>query len=85
MNVGTLKKIIADLDDDYTVDVRVRRAMTEDEIKHMCIYPYPWITANTTLEFDDVGVSDRVLCLGCEVDLIDLFAKPETIIKSEEC
>ena len=30
-------------------------------------YPYPFKTDYTELEFDDVCVSDKVLCIGAEV------------------
>lgn len=34
-------------------------------------YPYPYETEYTTLEFDDIGVSDKVLCLGVELNKND--------------
>ena len=67
MKVGELKQIINNLEDDYDIELRVRKKMTREEIKDL-IYPYPYKTENTELVFDDVGVSDRVLCLGCEID-----------------
>lgn len=67
--VGELRRIIDDLEDDYEIDLRVRRHLTDDEAKKVCpIYPYPYVTdSNCQLEFDDVGVSDRVLCIGVEI------------------
>jgi len=67
MNIGELKSILENLEDDYTIEMRVRRKMTDEEAKE-CIYPYPFITVYTELVFDDVGVSDKVLCLGCEIE-----------------
>lgn len=64
--VGQLKKIIENLSDDYEIEIRVRRKLTDEELKDM-IYPYPYNTQYTILEFDDIGVSDRVLCLGTEI------------------
>lgn len=68
-NVGQLRKIIENLSDDYEIEMRVRRKLTDEEIielhkKYGRIYPYPYETSYSELEFDDVGVSDKVLCLG---------------------
>lgn len=62
--VRELKGILSNLEDDYKIELRVRRRMTDKELIGT-IYPYPFKTIYTELEFDDVGVSDRVLCLGC--------------------
>lgn len=71
--VGQLRKIIESLSDDYEIEMRVRRRLTDEEIRQLHekygkIYPYPYYTQNTDLEFDDIGVSDKVLCLGVEVE-----------------
>lgn len=60
-NVGQLRKIIENLSDDYEIEMRIRRRLTDEELKN-CRYPYD--TEYLTLEFDDIGVSDKVLCLG---------------------
>jgi len=65
--VGQLRDIIKNLEDDYKIELRVRRHLTDEELKNLA-YPYPYETKNCILEFDDVGVSDKVLCLGCEPD-----------------
>lgn len=62
-NVGQLRKIIENLPDDFEIEMRVRRKLTDEELKN-CRYPYPYDTEYLTLEFDDIGVSDKVLCLG---------------------
>lgn len=62
-NVGQLRKIIDNLSDDYEIEMRVRRKLSDEELKG-CRYPYPYDTEYLTLEFDDIGVSDKVLCLG---------------------
>lgn len=62
-NVGQLRKIIENLSDDYEIEMRVRRTLFDEELKK-CLYPYPYDTEYLTLEFDDIGVSDKVLCLG---------------------
>lgn len=66
LNVGKLKKIIADLDNDFTIDMRVRTKITDEQLKNLS-YPYPYNTEHTQLEFDDIGYSDKQLCLGCEI------------------
>lgn len=63
--VGDLRKVIADLPDDFEIEMRIRRKLTDDELKQMP-YPYPYETEYSTLEFDDIGYSDRELCLGVE-------------------
>lgn len=68
-NVGQLRKIIENLSDDYEIEMRVRRKLSDDEVrelhnKHGRIYPYPYETQYVELEFDDIGVSDKVLCFG---------------------
>lgn len=63
--VGDLRKVIADLSDDFEIEMRIRRRLTDEELKQMP-YPYPYETEYATLEFDDIGHSDRVLCLGVE-------------------
>jgi hypothetical protein len=66
LTVGKLKKIIAELDDDFTIDMRVRTRLTDEQLKNSS-YPYPYHTEYTQLEFDDIGYSDKQLCLGCEI------------------
>lgn len=68
-NVGQLRKIIENLSDDYEIEMRVRRKLSDDEVRELhnkygLIYPYPYETQYVELEFDDIGVSDKVLCLG---------------------
>lgn len=63
--VGELRKIIAGLSDNFEIEMRIRRRLTDEELKQMP-YPYPYETEYTTLEFDDIGYSDKVLCLGVE-------------------
>ena len=70
--VGQLRKVIENLSDDYEIEMRIRRKLSDDEIKELYnkygrIYPYPYETQYPELEFDDIGVSDKVLCLGVEL------------------
>ncbi len=62
-NVGQLRKIIENLPDDYEIEMRIRRKLTDEELKELR-YPCPYDTEYLTLGFDDIGVSDKVLCLG---------------------
>ena len=62
-NVGQLRKIIENLSDDYKIEMRVRHKVSDEELKTR-LYPYPYDTEYLTMEFDDIGVSDKVLCLG---------------------
>ena len=70
--VGQLRKVIENLSDDYEIEMRIRRKLSDEDIielhkKYGKIYPYPYKTSYSELEFDDVGVSDKVLCLGVEL------------------
>lgn len=70
--VGQLRKVIENLSDDYEIEMRVRRKLSDEEIKELHnkygrIYPYPYETQYSELEFDDRSVSDKVLCLGVEI------------------
>lgn len=70
--VGQLRKVIENLSDDYEIEMRIRRKLSDDEIRELhnkygWIYPYPYETQYPELEFDDIGVSDKVLCLGVEL------------------
>lgn len=62
--IGELKNLIAKLDDDFVIEFRVRRKLTDDELKNQK-YPYPYETEHFNgIEFDDIGYSDKILCLG---------------------
>lgn len=61
--VGDLRKIIADIDDDFKLDMRIMEEISEEELKGMS-YPYPWNMYDAILEFHDIGYSDKELCLG---------------------
>lgn len=71
--LGQFREITKNLPDNYEIEMRIRRRISDEEMKELAdkygrIYPYPYETDYSTLEFDDVGVSDRVLCLGVEIN-----------------
>lgn len=37
-NVGQLRKVIENLSDDYTIEMRVRRTLSDEELRG-CLYP----------------------------------------------
>lgn len=39
--VGELRELLKDLDDDYKLDIRIMKAISEKELKNSS-YPYPW-------------------------------------------
>ena len=61
--VGDLRKLIADLDDDFKLDIRIMEEIPEEELKDMS-YQYPWRMYDGYLEFQDIGHSDKELCIG---------------------
>lgn len=62
--IGDLRKLIENLPDDFTIEFRVRRKLTEEELSKLS-YPYPYETEYFEgFEADDIGWSDGVLCLG---------------------
>ena len=69
MNIKTikeLKELIKDIDDDYTIEFRIRTKVSKEELKKRS-YPYPYDTELVEgFEYDDLGVSDKVICFGVE-------------------
>lgn len=61
--VGELRKILNDLDDDYKLDIRIMKKIPEKELIRKG-YPYPWKMIDGYLEFQDIGYSDKELCIG---------------------
>lgn len=64
--VGDIRKIIDNLSDDFNIKLRVRTKLPPERLKELA-YPYPYQTEYTHLEFDDIGYSDKDLCLGVEI------------------
>lgn len=61
--VGDFRKITENLSDDFKIDVRIMREVPKEELKNRS-YPYPWDMYDGELEFQDVGYSDKELCIG---------------------
>lgn len=62
--LGDFRKLTKDLDDDFVIELRVRRRVPEEELKKRR-YPYPYDTEYFEgFEFDDIGYSDKEICLG---------------------
>ena len=59
--VGELRELLKDLDDDYKLDIRIMKAIPEKDLKGS---RYPLEMIDGYLEFQDIGVSDKELCLG---------------------
>ena len=68
LTVGDLRKVIADLDDNFTIEMRVRTRVPDEELAKRG-YPYPFDTEYIDgIEFDDIGYSDKVICFGVETN-----------------
>lgn len=66
--VGDLRNLISDLSDDYVIRFEVRRKVPGEELV-LRSYKYPYDCYQFDgIEFDDIGVSDKVLCLGVELE-----------------
>lgn len=61
--VGDMRKALSNLDDDYTFEVDLFERLSDEQLRHM-IYPWPYNRKNMALQFNDVGVSDKVACFG---------------------
>ena len=60
--VGELRKILNDLDDNYKLDVRMMKEIPEKELIGRS-YPYPREMIDGYLDFQDIGYSDKELCI----------------------
>ena len=66
--VGELRELLKDLDDDYKLDIRIMKAIPEKDLKGS---RYPWEMIEVYLKFQDIGVSDKELCLGVYENELD--------------
>ena len=63
--IGELKKTIANIDDDFTIDVRIVRELSEEELSGSN-YPYPYEYRKASLEIGDIGYSDKDVFINVE-------------------
>lgn len=62
--VGDLRRLIENLDDDYHIDFRVHYKVPKDIVEkrdYKCPYDTEYFEG---FECEDIGVSDKDLCLG---------------------
>ena len=52
--------------EDFDIKLTVHRRLSDEVLKHLT-YSYPYEIIETELELDDIGYSDNVVCLGCEI------------------
>lgn len=67
MKVGDLKKILSTLDDDFDINIVVKRRLTEAEFKD-AIYPYLFNMVKVDFEVRDICWSEKTIFLDCEID-----------------
>lgn len=68
LTLGQFREITKDLSDDFKIEFRVRKRLSDEEIIESR-YPYPYDTEyHEGFEFDDIGYSDKELCLGIETE-----------------
>ena len=63
--IRELKKAIANIDDDFTIDVRIVRELSEEELSGSN-YPYPYEYTEANLEIGDIGYSDKDVFINVE-------------------
>lgn len=68
LSVRDLREALRGIPDDFCISVRVRRKLSDTELEGLR-HPYPYLSEDSVLEFDDVVRSDGVLYLGVEYDL----------------
>nr|DAY49406.1 MAG TPA: NADH-PPase NADH pyrophosphatase zinc ribbon domain [Caudoviricetes sp.] len=69
--IRELKKAIANIDDDFTIDVRIVRELSEEELSGSN-YPYPYEYTKANLEIGDIGYSDKDVFINVWNDAIEI-------------
>ncbi len=64
--LGDFRRITKNLDDDFNIELRVRTELPKEVLVEMS-YPYPFQTEYRKIEFDDIGYSNKDLCLSVEI------------------
>ena len=63
--IRELKKAIANIDDDFTIDVRIVRELSEEELSGSN-YPYPYEYTKANLHIGDISYSKRDVFINIE-------------------
>ena len=63
--IGELKEAINNVDDDFTIDVRIVRELSEENLKGSR-YPYPYEYSKANIEIGDIGYSDKDVFINVE-------------------
>ena len=63
--IGELKEAINNIDDDFTIDVRIVRELSEEKLKGSR-YPYPYEYSKANIEIGDIGYSDKDVFINVE-------------------
>ena len=63
--ISELKKAIANIDDDFTIDVRIVKELSEEELSGSN-YPYPDEYIKANLEIGDISYSDKDVFINIE-------------------
>ena len=61
--LGDFRRITKDLNDDFKLYIRIMKKVPEEELIKRG-YPYPWDMIDGRMEFQDVGVADKDICIG---------------------
>jgi hypothetical protein len=65
--LGDFRKATEHLSDDFKIELRARKEIPEEQLLKMR-YPYPFETFYSKgFNFDDVGYSDKDVCIGVEI------------------
>jgi len=64
--VKQLKDLLSVVNDDFTVQIGVRKRLSDGELKKMA-YPYPFASETVNAEPGDIGYSDKIIRIDCEV------------------
>lgn len=60
--IGDFRRITKLLDDDFKLAIRIMKEIPEEERNPL--YSYPWEMIDGELEFQDIGYSDKDICIG---------------------
>ena len=63
--IGELKEAINNIADDFTIDVRIVRELSEEKLKGSR-YPYPYEYSKANIEIGDIGYSDKDVFINVE-------------------